>query len=127
VNDALLIVPILAGAFGLSAVWIWVNDRLYTLATDRPAVERQVGGASLGEGRIPLNQYVLLSGLSVLYLCFCAYELGGAGGSDGRGRMELAPLFAVGVFFYTFQVKWYRQRRMDRSGASSPQLSGPAK
>jgi hypothetical protein len=126
-SDALLIIPVLLGAFTLSAVWIWVNDRLYTVATDKPAVERQIGGASLGNKRISRDEYLLVSVLSVLYLCFCAYELGWAGGSDGRARMELGPLFAVGVFFYTFHVKWSRQQRVDRSNAVSPQLSGLAR
>jgi lipopolysaccharide export LptBFGC system permease protein LptF len=126
-SNALLIIPVLLGAFTLSAVWIWVNDRLYTRATDKPAVERQVGGSSLGNGRISRNQYLLVSGLSVLYLCFCAYELGWAHRSDGGGRVELGPLFAWGVVFYTFQVKLSRQHRVDRANTVSPQLSGPAK
>ena len=126
-NDAFLIIPALVGGVSLSAVWLWTNDRLYTLATGKAAAEREVGGASWGSLLISRARYIFFNLMSVLYVLLTVRALGWSHSHSDIFRSRwLVPLFLLGVAFYTFHVKWHRQHSSVPPGAASPQSSGPA-
>ena len=121
---------VLIVAFGVGVLWLWAEDRLYTMSTGKPASERGRERNEKLSGPISRGQYLGRSFLLGAIFLVLLYETSWTHYHYYKGWARAIPLgwaVSAGFSFCYLQVRWRKQRRSEPPSTSPPQLSGPVR
>jgi hypothetical protein len=119
------ILLVLLAGLGLSVLWLYINDHLFTQATGKPATERQLRGIYDDTKPVSRARYWVLIISNATLLLIGVYVLIAMHSTSAMDRFVwLCLLFFSAASSYPLVVRRRRQLGAEPLKASSNQLSG---